>query len=170
MTTPATPNAPKTTGNDAPLQNLPIVVHAQYVRDVSFENPNAPQALRTGQEAPKMDINIGLDVRRLEDDKITHLYEVLLKISARAQRSAYPVYVAEVEYATVVSLQNVPEQQHHPLLLIEVPKLAFPFARKVMADLTQEGGYPPLMLGPVDFASMYINQFADKGDKAAASA
>lgn len=144
------------------VQNLPIVVHAQYLRDASFENPQAPNALRAGQDAPRMDINISLDLRKLEDPKLAHLYEVILKVSAKAQRKEYTLYVAEVEYGMTVSLQNLPEQQHHPLLLIEVPKLAFPFVRQILADLTQNGGFPPLLLGPVDFYSMYINQFASK--------
>lgn len=144
------------------VQNLPIIVHAQYVRDISFENPHAPNSLRPGQDAPRMDVNINLDARPIEDPQIKNLYEVVLKLTARADRKDYPVFVAEVQYAVTVSLPEVPENQHHPLLLVEVPKLAFPFARKVLADLTQEGGYPPLMIGPVDFYSMYMNRFAKK--------
>ena len=109
-----------------------------------------------------MDVNINLDARPIEDPQIKNLYEVVLKLTARADRKDYPVFVAEVQYAVTVSLPEVPENQHHPLLLVEVPKLAFPFARKVLADLTQEGGYPPLMIGPVDFYSMYMNRFAKK--------
>ena len=144
------------------VKNLPIIVHAQYVRDISFENPHAPNSLRPGQDAPRMDVNINLDARPIEDPQIKNLYEVVLKLTARADRKDYPVFVAEVQYAVTVSLPEVPENQHHPLLLVEVPKLAFPFARKVLADLTQEGGYPPLMIGPVDFYSMYMNRFAKK--------
>ncbi len=144
--------------------NLPLMVHAQYVKDISFENPHAPHSLRAGLETPRMDVNITLDARALEDDKIKSLYEVVLRIAARAERKEQTVYVAEVLYAVCVSLPNVPEEHHHPVLLVEVPKLAFPYARKILADLTQDGGFSPLMLGPVDFHSMYISRFAAKDD------
>lgn len=152
------------------VQNLPIVVHAQYVKDISFENPNSPNSLRPGQEAPKMDVNINLEANPVNDDKIKNIYEVVLKLSARADRPEYPVFVAELHYAITVSLPNVPEDQHHPLLLVEVPKLAFPFARKILADLTQEGGYPPLLIGPIDFYGMYMGRFAKKAEGARAAA
>lgn len=164
MTDVSSSDAPPASGA---VQNLPIVVHAQYIRDLSFENPNAPNALRAGQDGPRMDINIGLDLRKIQDDKLTNLYEVILKVTAKAQRKEYTVYIAEVEYGLTVSLQNVQEAQHHPILLVEVPKLGFPFVRKILADLTQDGGYPPLLLGPVDFYSMYLNQFGKKEQPAA---
>ncbi len=161
---------PSSDTNQAPpasgaVQNLPIAIHAQYVRDISFENPHAPNSLRAGQEGPRMDINIAMDLRKIEDGKIANMYEVVLKVSAKAQRKDYTVYVAEVEYGMAVSMQNIPEAQHHPLLLIEVPKLGFPFVRQILADLTQNGGFPPLLLGPVDFYSMYLNQFGKKEEQ-----
>ncbi len=141
------------------VQNLPVMIHAQYVRDISFENPNSPNSLRPGQDAPKMDVNINLDAKPVEDAQIKNLYEVVLKLTARAERKEYTVFIAELHYAVTVSLPGVPEAQHHPLLLVEVPKLAFPFARKILADLTQEGGYPPLLIGPIDFYGMYMSRF-----------
>ncbi len=152
------------------VQNLPVMIHAQYVKDISFENPNAPRSLRGGQDAPKMDININLDVRNVEDPQIKSLYEVVLTLSARAERQDYTVFIAELQYAVTVSLPNVPEQQHHPLLLIEVPKAAFPFARKILADLTQDGGYPPLLVGPIDFYGMYMSRFAKDADRKVSAA
>ena len=149
--------------------NLPVMVHAQYVKDISFENPSAPSSLRAGLEAPKMDVNINLDARNLEDPQIKSLYEVVLRISVRATRGDQTVYIAEVLYGVAASMPNVAEEHHHPLLLVEIPKLAFPFARKVVADLIQDGGYPPLLLGPVDFASMYMSRFGEKGQEKLAS-
>lgn len=148
----------------AQVSSLPVMVHAQYVKDVSFENPSVPFSLKPGLEAPKLDVGINLDVRNLEDPQIKPLYEVSLRISATAKRGDAVVYIAEVVYGVAVSMPQVAEEQHHPLLLVEIPKLAFPFARKVLADLTQEGGYPPLLLGPVDFASMYMARFGQKSD------
>lgn len=147
----------------AMASNLPVMVHAQYVKDVSFENPSAPFSLKAGLEAPKMDININLDARNLEDGQVKSLYEVALRISVRATRGDQTVYIAEVLYGVAASMPNVAEEHHHPLLLVEIPKLAFPFARKVLADLIQDGGYPPLLLGPVDFAAMYLSRFGQKG-------
>lgn len=150
--------------------NLPLIVHAQYVKDLSFENPGSPNSLRPGQDNPQMDVNINLDARALEDPQIPNLYEVVLKLSARANRKDYTAFIAEVHYAIAVSLPEVPQAQHHALLLIEAPKLAFPFARKVLADLTQDGGFPPLLLGPVDFFGMYMARFGKKNEAAAKSA
>ena len=145
--------------------NLPVMVHAQYVKDVSFENPSAPSSLRAGLENPKLDVNINLDARNLDDPQIKSLYEVALRIFVRATRGDQTVYIAEVLYGVAASMPNVAEEHHHPLLLVEIPKLAFPFARKVVADLVQDGGYAPLLLGPVDFASMYLSRFGEKGQE-----
>lgn len=147
----------------ATASNLPVMVHAQYVKDVSFENPSAPFSLRAGLENPKMDVNINLDARNIEDPTVKSLYEVVLRISVNATRGDQTVYIAEVLYGVAASMPNVAEEHHHPLLLVEIPKLAFPFARKILADLIQDGGYPPLLLGPVDFASMYLSRFGQKG-------
>lgn len=144
------------------MQSLPMQVHAQYVRDISFENPSAPMSLKAGQNSPKMDISVNMDARNLEDDKAKALYEVALKVTATATRDDKTVFIAEVEYGTVVELGQVPEDKHHPLLLIEVPRLMFPFVRQIMSDLTQNGGYPPLLLNPVDFAQLYLQRFANK--------
>ena len=149
----------------AQASNLPVMVHAQYIKDASFENPSAPFSLRTGLETPKMDVSINLDARNLDDPQIKSLYEVVLRLSVRAVRGDQTVYIAEVLYAVAVSMPNVAEEHHHPLLLVEIPKLAFPFARKILADMIQDGGYPPLLLSPVDFASMYMSRFGQKGQE-----
>jgi preprotein translocase subunit SecB len=155
-------NVNQTENQNVMASNLPVMVHAQYVKDVSFENPAAPFSLKAGQENPKMDVNINLDVRSLDDAQVKSLYEVVLRISVRATRGDQTVYIAEVLYGVAASMPNVAEEHHHPLLLVEIPKLAFPFARKVLADLIQDGGYPPLLLGPVDFASMYMSRFGQQ--------
>ena len=145
-------------------EQLPLQVHAQYIRDVSFENPSAPQSLRGGQDAPKMDISFNMDARNLEDEKAEALYEVALKVTANATRGEQTVFIAEVEYGAVVELSQVPEDKHHPLLLIEVPRMLFPFVRQIMSDLTQDGGYPPLRLNPVDFTQIYMQRAAQQED------
>jgi preprotein translocase subunit SecB len=143
-----------------PSPQLPMTIHAQYIKDLSFENPNSPTSLRAGLEPPKIDISINMDARPIEDPNIKSLYEVVMRLSARADRKDQAVFVAEVIYGAAVSLSDVPEEHHHALLLIEVPKIMFPYARKILGDLTQDGGYPPLLLSPVDFHAMYVNRFA----------
>ncbi len=145
---------------------MPVVIHAQYVKDVSFENPNAPETLRGGQGGPEMEINISMDARKLEASAEENLYEVVLKLTARALRSGQTLFLCEIHYAALVSLPGVPQESHHPLLLIEVPRTIFPFARQLLGELTQSGGYPPLLLNPVDFRALYQEQFSQEMKKA----
>ena len=142
-------------------QGMPVTVHAQYVRDISFENPHAPDSLRTSNAAPEMNIQIGMDVRKLESDESERLYEVVLNVTAEAKRGEDVAFIAEVLYGTTVEVgESVPEDKHHPLLLIEIPKLSFPYVRQILSDLTTSGGYPPLLLTPVDFHALYMQRFA----------
>lgn len=142
--------------------DMPINILAQYVRDLSFENPSAPEALRAGQAAPEMDINVGMDARKIPSEEVENLYEVVLNLRAMALRGEQPVFVAEMQYGITVALNGVPEENHHPLLLIEIPRLAFPYARQIMSELTVQGGYPPLMLNPIDFQALYMERFKDE--------
>ncbi len=146
---------------------LPINIHTQYIRDISFENPDAPHSMRAGLPMPEMAVNIGMDARALKDDDLENLYEVALTVSATAKREDKTVFIAEIIYGITVSIGDiVPEEQHHPLLLIEIPKLAFPFARQILADLTSQGGYPPLLLNPVDFQALYMERFKEDIEQA----
>jgi preprotein translocase subunit SecB len=140
---------------------MPINILAQYIRDLSFENPNAPESLRGGA-APEMDINIGMDARKIPDDKFDNLYEVVLNLRAVAVRDGEPLFIAELQYGVTVTLNGLPEDNHHPVLLIEVPRLIFPYARQVLSDLTMQGGYPPLLLNPVDFQGLYMDRFKNE--------
>lgn len=142
--------------------NMPIVIHAQYIKDLSFENPDSPASLRGIKGTPEMDVNIGMDARKIADDKTENLYEVALNVRARAVNGDTTLFIAELQYGMTVSLNNVPEDQHHPILLIEIPRMAFPFARQIMSDLTTQGGYPPLLLNPVDFHALYMDRFKDE--------
>ena len=146
-------------------KSLPIQIHMQYVKDISFENPNAPQTLQARQSGPEMDININLDASRIDTKDHKGLYECVLILSATAKQDGKTVFLAEVQYGAVVSLEAISEDQHHPVLLIEVPRVIFPFARQILADLTVSGGYPPLLLNPVDFQAMYLDRFKDEIQK-----
>lgn len=128
-----------------------VSIKAQYVRDASFENI----AVRSGDgrmdAKPEIQVAVNLDAKK----RSASLYEVILKVSGTARAGEETMFVVEVEYAGLFELTGVPEAQVHPYLLIECPRLLFPFARRIVADLTRDGGYPPLMLDLVDFAALY---------------
>ncbi len=153
-----TPNAEPLTA-----RTVPLTVHAQYIKDLSFENPLAPASLLPGQPVPNMSVNVTLDAKKLDqtqENQKSVMFEVLLHIEAVARREKNVVFMVELDYAVVCSVAlDVPEQAHHPLLMIEVPKLAFPFARQILADTTSAAGFPPLLLNPVDFEGMYRDQY-----------
>lgn len=130
-----------------------VQVLTQYVKDLSFENPNAPQSLQWS-EPPRIDINVGVNARRGGDE----VYEVELKINAKAEAQGTVAFVVELLYGALFSLQNVPEEALEPFLIIEAPRIIFPFARRIVADAVRDGGFPPLMLDPIDFAALYMAQ------------
>ncbi|MFA5120133.1 protein-export chaperone SecB [Zavarzinia sp.] len=131
-------------------------VLAQYVRDLSFENPGAPASLSLSQQ-PKIDIGVDVQARRLPDDR----YEVDLRIRANAtDAEGKPAFVVELVYAGLFLLRNVPADALQPLCLIECPRVIFPFARRIIADMTRDGGFPPLMLDPIDFVALYRQHLA----------
>ncbi|RKQ69425.1 protein translocase subunit secB [Litorimonas taeanensis] len=128
-----------------------LSVLAQYTKDLSFENPNAPDSLRSGLPAPQIGINIEIGRQMLENDNV----EVTLMLRAEASRGSDVAFIAELEYAGLFAFQGVSVEEIQPLILIECPRLLFPFARQIMAEMTQNGGFPPIMLEPPDFAAMF---------------
>lgn len=139
---------------------VPLTIHAQYIRDLSFENPNAPQSLLPGQGIPSTTVNVTMDAKNMDPVGGNPTYEVLLHVEASAMREKNVVFLTELDYAVVCSIsKDVPSQHHHPLLMVEVPKLAFPFARQILAETTSQAGFPPLLLNPVDFEGMYREQY-----------
>ncbi len=148
-------------------QDIPVTILAQYVRDLSFENPSASDTLRDGKELPEMDLNIGMDARKIEDTKDQGLYEVVLNVRAEAKKGDEALFIVELQYGATVSVgDEIPEESHHPFLLIEIPRLIFPFARQIIADTTINGGYPPLLLNPIDFHALYMQRFSEEIDAA----
>jgi len=140
----------------------PVTIQRQYSKDLSFENPNAPEILKKGDNRPEMDMNINLDVQRLESGESEDLYEVSLIVTANAVRNGKAMFVTEVNYAAAVSIEGLEEKKHHPLLFIQVPQLLYPFARQIISDVTQHGGFMPLQLRPVDFRGMYLQEFGNQ--------
>jgi preprotein translocase subunit SecB len=128
-----------------------IRILAQFIRDLSFENPRAPEALRASQDQPQIDLNVEMNARGRDDG----LFEVDLKLSARANRSDGPLFVVELLYGGVFQIGGVPADEMEPVLLIECPRYLFPFARRIIAEVSSEGGFPPFLLDPIDFAGVY---------------
>lgn len=122
----------------------------QYLKDLSFENPNAPQTL-SGQVQPDINISVNVNARNLTASD----FEVELHLDAKATVQDKVVFAAELVYAGTFRLENFPQQMMHPAVLIECPRILFPFARQILAEATRNGGFPPLMLDPIDFAAMY---------------
>jgi preprotein translocase subunit SecB len=137
-------------GNDgAPQAGL----LTQYVKDLSFENPNAP-AVYQWQSQPRIDVEFNIGSQGVGDD----LYEVSLKVEVKAAGDEGAAFQIELLYAGLFAIRNVSEDQLHPFLYAEAPRLLFPFARRVIADLVRDGGFPPLLLDPIDFGALYLAQ------------
>jgi preprotein translocase subunit SecB len=150
------------TGNAFPPGAVPpaqLGVNTQYVKDLSFENPNAPQSLVPQASQPNIDVNVNVQARGLA----TNTYEVVLSITCTAKHEAMTAFIVEVAYAGVFTLTNVPPDHVHPLLLVECPRLLFPFARALVANATRDGGFLPLLIQPIDFLDLYRRQAATQG-------
>lgn len=132
---------------------MPLQINAQYIKDFSFENPRAPASLRPQSSQPRIDVNVDVQAAKVAKDE--EVYEVILKITASGKVEADPLFLADLTYAGLFVLQGMDEDALHATLLVECPRLLFPFARAIVADATRDGGFPPLLIQPVDFASMY---------------
>jgi preprotein translocase subunit SecB len=135
---------------------LPAInVLSQYIKDLSFENPNAPDSMRASGPHPTIKVEFNVGAKPVSEDNI----EVELKIEARAQQEEKVLFNIDLTYAGVFRVQNIPQEALQPLILIECPRLLFPFARQIVAETTQSGGFPPLRVDPVDFARLYQERF-----------
>lgn len=132
-------------------------VLAQYIKDLSFENPNAPRSLMPQNEQPAISININVNANPLSETE----FQVDLMIEGDAKTADLVLFQFELVYGGVFRIVNVPPESIHPLVLIECPRLLFPFARQILANTTRDGGFPPLYLDPVDFAALYRQRLAE---------
>ncbi len=123
----------------------------QYLKDLSFENPNAPGSLAPQEGQPDINISVNVNARNVGPND----FEVELHIDSKATGEGKTIFAAELLYAGIFRMENFPQNVLHAAVLIECPRLLFPFARQILADATRNGGFPPLMLDPIDFASMY---------------
>lgn len=141
---------------DGSLPNMPQMrVLAQYIKDFSFENPNAPNSLRENTQQPKVDIQLDVGARTIDESGV---FEVDLKINAKSERDGNVLFVCELVYSGVFQFNNITQEALEPILLIECPRALFPFARQIVAETSANGGYPPLMIDPMDFGALYFAQ------------
>ena len=129
-----------------------FTINAQYVKDLSFENPNIPGLMQLETE-PSVEMNIDVKGTKLDDN----LYEVVLTMMCKGNSGDVALFVAELSYASLVSLHSVPDEQIQRLLVVDCPTLMFPFARNIIAEVTRDGGYPPILMQIVDFNAIYEN-------------
>ncbi len=129
-------------------------VVAQYIKDLSFENPNVERLLSGPGEDPNMQVEVNVNARKVQDE----LYESAIDFKAHAVNKNGTIYDMEIVYAGMFRIKNIPEEALEPFLLINCPALIFPFLRRLAADITREGGFPPLLLDPIDFGGLYVNR------------
>jgi preprotein translocase subunit SecB len=150
-------DAPPPAGADTAQR---LIVNAQYIKDLSFENPRAPQSLTQQSSAPAVDINVDVNAQNLSPDT----YEVVLTVKASATIGGEALFLLELVYGAVVTVRNMPRDMLPPVLLVETPRLMFPFARNIVADATRDGGFPPLMINPIDFTELLRRNTAQAPD------
>jgi len=153
-----TTNGGQTAGAAAGTQPAPasLNVLAQYIKDLSFENPNAPKSLQPAQQPPSINIQINVSAKPLTETDV----EVELKIEGKADSTGTVLFQFELIYAGVFRLQNIPQQDLHPIMMIECPRLLFPFAREIISSAVMNSGFPPLRIDPVDFVGLYRQRMA----------
>lgn len=145
-------------GGEAPTLN----VLAQYIKDLSFENPGAPKSLGPREKAPQININVNVNANPLSETE----FDVVLTLNAEAKNDDAVVFNVELTYGGVFRVANFPQEHMLPLLFIECPRILFPFARQIVADATRNGGFPPLLVDPIDFAQMFQQRMAEENTKA----
>lgn len=146
-------------GSDEVFANGDPFIHAlaQYIKDLSFENPLAIEAATSEAPSPKVNLDCSVESEKLGDQA----YEVVLSLEARAVRDGKTLFLIAVDYAGIFSINNVPEDLVEPLLYVQCPTLLFPFARSVVANVTKDGGYPPLLIDIIDFGTLYQHQLSE---------
>jgi preprotein translocase subunit SecB len=143
-------NTVKANGEDTMPQ---VGMLNQYIKDLSVENPNSPQSY-SWESQPQIDVQVNIQVQSVSEE----VHEVAMKLSIKADGDEGVRFNVELDYATLFGMRNVPEDQAHPFLFGEAPRLMFPFARRVVSDAIRDAGYPPLVLEPIDFNALYVQQ------------
>ncbi len=159
---PETTAAGGATTANGPQPSLNVL--AQYIKDLSFENPSAPQSMANREGGPAININVNVNANPMSETD----YDVRLSLNVEAkdEGSDAVVFNVELEYGGVFRIQHFPQEHMLPLLFIECPRLLFPFARQIVADATRNGGFPPLLIDPIDFNAMFMQRMAEEQAKA----
>ncbi len=147
-----TPETPPPGANPPEQAEAPrLMIQTQFIKDLSFENPRAPLSLEQNQQRPEIGVRVDVRAEAMADNR----YEVVLHLNVDAKAGDEAIFVMELSYGGVFMLMNIPSESLQPLLLVECPRLLFPFARRIVADATRDGGFPPLMIDPIDFVALY---------------
>jgi preprotein translocase subunit SecB len=152
-------DTPSTNGADAAQQNNAPSLNAlaQFMKDFSFENPNAPQSLAPQQAQPQISIQVNVNAKQLGETD----YEVELKLEGSAKTESSTLFAFDLTFCGVFRIKNIPQDQVHPVIMIECPRLLFPFARQIVAEAVRNGGFPPLYIDPIDFVALYRQRVAE---------
>ena len=148
--------------NEAAERQPAINILAQYVKDFSFENPGAPRSLQARDKAPSINISVNVNANPMSETD----FDVVLTLDASAKEGDKVVFHAELSYGGLFRVQGFAPEHMLPVLFIECPRLLFPFARQIIADATRNGGFPPLMIDPIDFAQMFAQRVAEEQTRA----
>lgn len=156
--------APAQTASASPSgsTDAQLAILAQYVKDLSFESPGAPQTLQSPGEHPELKVSVNVNAGPRGED----IYEVALQIEAHAKSDSGVIYNAELMYGGLFRLRNIPKHLLQPVLFVDCPTLLFPFVRRILSDVVRDGGFPPLMLDPIDFANLYTQNQRMSGSAA----
>ncbi|GJE69727.1 MULTISPECIES: protein-export chaperone SecB [Methylobacteriaceae] len=140
-------------GNGAQAQDLAPAINAlaQYAKDLSFENPNAPRSLQPQEGGPQINIQVNVNAQQIAEAD----FEVELTLEGDAKIQNEVLFAFELKYAGIFRMRNIPQEQIHPAVMIECPRLLFPFARQIVAEAVRNGGFPPLYIDPIDFVGLY---------------
>lgn len=157
------PAASSMAGAAQPQQGQQLIINAQYIKDLSFENPRAPHSLRQQPAQPAVEINVDVKAQSLGPEN----YEVMLTINANAKVQDEALFIVELAYGAVITVRNVPQELLNAVVLVEAPRLMFPFARNIVAEATRDGGFPPLMINPIDFSELLRRNTAAQATPAA---
>lgn len=149
--------APEAQNGAQPGVRLQILT--QYIRDLSFENAVAQKGLASGDVQPEIAVQVSLDARKRQTE---HQYEVITKFRVQSTnaKDKSPIFLCELDYGGIFHVEGVPEDQLHPFLMIECPRMLFPFVRRIVSDMTRDGGFPPFNMDPVDFVALYRQEIS----------
>ena len=153
-----TPTENGADGADNSGNGVPFMIGAQYIKDLSFENPRGVETLSALQQNPDVSVDVSTNATQIGDEG---MFEVSLFVRAEATLKDKPVFIVELTYSGIVQVSGVPDEQVKPIVLIEGPRHLFPFARAIVSNAVRDGGFPPLLINPIDFGALYVQQHVD---------